>query len=325
MRKRNIFALSVLSCMLTVPAIAGWQYDGIYVGDGYYADTGSRFVVSARGGVAFGTANIKNNIGAVYVGYYQDPGTNTVLDEWRYKSRCKSSGDCDVWDFIGVADISELPANKDFSSVSFAGGISIGWRTPGKTQWRFEAGWDHISKTDYNASPMFSGELVLQDGVVPSSLYLQSGSVNSEVTTDVISAMAFYDFFKGTFFPKNKFVPYIGFGFGYADTLTQLNMTDPEGTTLQGEEFESYGESINGIITSFYPSEYHTSNIAGLLSAGVSYAFSNNLFFDFGVRMMYLPRIKWELTNVDDTRHREMFSAENMIYTNVMAGIRFEF
>ena len=46
---------------------------------------------------------------------------------------------------------------------------------------------------------------------------------------------------------------------------------------------------------------------------------------DFGVRMAYLPRVTWGLTNADDTRHREYFSAENMIYVNALLGLRFEF
>jgi opacity protein-like surface antigen len=139
--------------------------------------------------------------------------------------------------------------------------------------------------------------------------------------------MAFYDFFNGTFFPIKKIIPYIGFGLGYADTLTELNLSDPYGDLLQNLELAQYGDtnSASGSIISFYPSQRHTSNIAGLLSVGLSYALNTNMHFDFGVRMMYLPRVKWGLTNADDTRHREFFSAKNLIYTNVMAAIRFEF
>lgn len=324
MRKRNIFALSVLSCMLTAPAIAGWQYDGIYVGDGYYTDNGSRFIISVRGGAAFGMGNIKNEVGALSTGYYIDPNFSTILDEGRYNASGQSG-----WIFAGVADLADIPADKDFRGLSFAGGVSIGWRIPEKTQWRFEAGWDHISTTDYNASPMFSGNVTLQGGNVtpPIELEIESGSVNSEITTDVVSVMAFYDFFQGKYFPTNKFVPYVGFGLGYADSLTELNLSDPYGDLLQNLELAQYGtvDSASGSIISFYPSQRHTSNIVGLLSVGISYALNTGMHFDFGVRMMYLPRVKWGLTNADNTRHREFFSAENMIYTNVMAAIRFEF
>ena len=325
MRKRNIFALSVLSCMFAVPAIAGWQYDGIYVGDGYYTDDGSRFIVSARGGAAIGMADIQNDVGAISTGYYIDPtNPDNILDQGRYDASGLTG-----WDFAGVANLANLPAKKDFKGLSFAGGVSVGWRISGATQWRFEAGWDHISKTDYNASPMFSGKITLQDGniVPPVSISIDSGSVNSEITTDVVSAMAFYDFFNGTFFPIKKIIPYIGFGLGSADTLTELNLSDPYGDLLQNLELAQYGDtnSASGSIISFYPSQRHTSNIAGLLSVGLSYALNTNMHFDFGVRMMYLPRVKWGLTNADDTRHREFFSAKNLIYTNVMAAIRFEF
>ena len=65
--------------------------------------------------------------------------------------------------------------------------------------------------------------------------------------------------------------------------------------------------------------------MAGLLALGASYGLTQQMFFDFGVRAMYIPRVKWGLTNVDDTKHREFFSAENLIYINAMVGIRFEF
>lgn len=322
MRKRNIFALSVLSCMFAVPAIAGWQYDGIYIGDGYYTDDGSRFIVSARGGAAFGVGNIKNDIGAISMAYYVNPADiYDILDDIRYGQSNNKN-----WLYAGVIDLTNIPPTKDFKELSFAGGVSVGWRMSDAPQWRFEAGWDHISKTDYNASPMFSGNIELQGGdvVLPYSLSIDTGSVNSEITTDIVSAMAFYDFFEGQFFPIKQFVPYLGFGLGYADTLTELNLSDPYGDLLlTTSELGQYIDTNTNV--SFYLSQRHTSNIAGLLSVGLSYALNTNMHFDFGVRMMYLPRVKWGLTNADDTRHREFFSAKNLIYTNVMAAIRFEF
>ena len=49
------------------------------------------------------------------------------------------------------------------------------------------------------------------------------------------------------------------------------------------------------------------------------------MFMDFGVRAIYIPRVKWELSNEDGTKHREWFSAENLFYVNAMLGLRFEF
>lgn len=304
----------MMICALSAPAIAGWQYDGIYVRDGWYTDDGTRFVISARGGASIGMASIKNDVGAISIGFKYDEVTGTI--------ESADAPDANA----GYFDLSELSTNKDFSSFSFAAGASIGWTVPNATQWRIEAGWDHIVKSDYNASPMFSGIVTLKDGTFtpPFSLDIRSGSVNSEITTDVVSVMAFYDFFDGMYKPARKIIPYVGFGIGYADSKTVLNLSDPYGFISTQLDLEQYGKNVNGMIE-FYKSERHTSNFAGLLSAGMSYGITEKMFLDFGARMMYIPRVKWGLTNEDDTKHREFFSAENLIYLNLMLGIRFEF
>ena len=65
MRKRNFYILSVLSCLMTVPAHADWQYPGTYVGDGWYEDDGTRFIISGRGGASLGIGSIKNKAVAI--------------------------------------------------------------------------------------------------------------------------------------------------------------------------------------------------------------------------------------------------------------------
>lgn len=309
-------------CALSLPAFAGWQYDGVYVGDGWYTDDGSRFVISARGGASFASAKIKNDVGAISSGFFYDSANNMLVPE----GDPSASG----LPYAGYYELSDIPADKDFSNFSFAAGASIGWTVPNATQWRIEAGWDHIVKSDYNASPMFSGSVTLKDGEItpPIQLDIKSGSVNSEITTDIVSVMAFYDFFDGVYKPARTAIPYVGFGIGYADSKTVLNLSDPYGDIAYQQDLSQYGEiiSINGVnMIEFYKSERHTSNFAGLLAAGFSYGITEKMFLDFGARLMYIPRVKWGLTNSDDTKHREFFSAENLFYANVMLGIRFEF
>lgn len=326
MRKRIYTILSLLSCCVAMPAMADWQYSGIYVGDGWYEDDGSRFIISARGGASFGMGAIENNIGAATAGYYVDESASVIAPE----GQCLIYGTCDGWTYAGYAELGKLPAAKEFESFSFAAGASVGWTIPNRPQWRLEAGWDHIAESDYNSSPMFQGEVELIggdiDGVVAD---ITSGSVHSKITTDIISVMAFYDFFDGVQKPSRDIIPYIGFGIGYADTKTVLNLADPYGDIRFQDEFKDYGDvvEVNGIpmVDSFYRSEHNTSNVAGLLALGLSYGITETLFMDFGVRAAYLPRVKWELTNADDTRQREFFSAENMIYINALLGLRFEF
>ncbi len=320
MRKRNLYILPLLSCFVAMPAVADWQYPGRYVGDGWYEDDGTRFVISGRGGASFGFASIKNKLGAIVNDYYIDESTGTLLPAFQYEA---CGADCSNYVYAGYASQEGLSPTKNFKGYAFAAGASIGWTLPNRPQWRIEAGWDHVAKSDYNSFPMFKGDVELVGygkvaGVV-------SGAVNSTITTDIISAMAFYDFFDGIQKPQNTAIPYIGFGLGYADTKTVLNLSDPYGTLSDQVELFPFGEASANNVIEFYKSERTTSNVAGMLAFGVSYGITETMFMDFGVRVAYIPRVKWELTNENGTRHREVFDAENLVYTNAMLGLRFEF
>ena len=302
--------------------MANWQYDGIYVGDGWYEDDGSRFVLSIRGGASMGFAGIKNDVGALSAYYYVD-SSGAIIPE----TVCRANGgDCSGYELAGYGDISTLPATKDFQAFAFAAGTSVGWTLPGRPQWRFEAGWDHIMKSDYNASPLFEGELVLTGGAV-SAIETPSSAIQSTVQTDIISAMAFYDFYEGLQKPLGTAIPYIGVGIGYADTTTVMNLTDPYGDLSADLDLRNFGDvnSETYDVVSFYKSETNSANIAALIAGGVSYGLTETMYLDFGARMAYIPKIKWQLTNQDNTRHRDWISAENLIYINLMLGLRFEF
>ncbi len=318
MRKRLLSILPLLSCILTLPAFAGWQYAGDYISDGWYEDDGSRFTLAVRGGFALGMASVENHVGAIATGYMVSPD----LDEVASIDYCNEYGCPSDW-LPAYTELADVPVRQDYDSFSFAAGFGIGWTMPYTPQWRFEAGWDHIVKSEYNSSPMFSGDAPLYgiDGV---TIPVQSGSVNSHLTTDVISVMAYHDYFDGLYKPVRTAIPYVGFGIGYADVKTVLNLSDPYGDIAYQEELKEYGEIVDGKIE-FYQSEYSTANFAGLLAAGVSYGVTERMFFDFGGRIMYIPNAKWELGNVDNTKHREFFSANNLVYINLMLGLRFEF
>lgn len=325
MRKRNICILSVLSLLAALPASADWQYPGTYIGDGWYADDGSRFVLSVRGGASFGMGAIKNDMGAITNEYYVSPDGSTVVSA-TYYDMCTTDGGCDGYKYAGYATLDGLSADKEFDSFSFAFGASLGWTLPDTPQWRIEAGWDHITKSDYNASPMFTGDLTLTGGTVPNmTIGVESSAVNSHITTDVISVMAFYDFYDGLYKPLRQMIPYVGFGIGYADSKTVLNLSDPYGDLSAQIDLRQYGELDDYGVVHFYTSERNTSNVAGLFAVGASYGISEQTFLDFGIRAMYIPRVKWELSTVDGGKHREWFSAENLFYINAMLGLRFEF
>ncbi len=328
MKAKIISVVSVLSCLCAggAHAASGWQYQGSYARDGVYRDDGSRFVVSFRGGASFQSGKINNEVGSLTTEYYVLPDGSSPISAAYYDDCVAAGTACDAYVYAGMGDIADLPAAKNLSAFSFAAGASIGLTIPNSPQWRMEIGWDHIAETEYNATPLFEGGLPLHGGAVDGVVVdVQSGGVQSTISTDIFSAMAFYDFFDGTQKPLQQFIPYVGFGVGYADTTTVLNLADLYGDLSFSVDLQNFGELDQYGVLQFYPSTKNTANVAGLLALGVSYGLAENTFLDMGIRLTYIPKIEWALSNADATRQRDWFSATNVFYTNIMVGLRFEF
>lgn len=322
MRNSLLFILPCLACIVSGVAHGNWQYGGTYVGDGAYTDDGTRFVISVRGGASMGFGTIENKIGSLTSEYWYNPNDGMVISA-AYHDSCTDCGD---FVYAGFGQLGDLPAEKDYQAFAFAAGASIGWTIPNRPQWRVELGWDHITESEYNASPLFEGDLTLTGGTVDGIVvHVQSGGVQSKITTDIISAMAFYDFFDGIQKPTRTIVPYVGFGIGYADVKTKLNLSDLYGDLSTSVDLQNFGKLDDYGVLQFYPSETNTSNVAGLLAVGLSYGITETMFLDLGARVAYIPKIKFALSNSDDTRDRDWFDGENMIYANFMLGLRFEF
>lgn len=318
--------MPVLSCLMFGAARANWEYPGYYVGEGAYTDDGSRFIVSVRGGASVGMGTIKNEIGELTPLYYMSPDGSVIMSELGYY-QCTDRGQCADYIPAGYVNLGDLPATKDFESFGFAAGASLGWTIPNSPQWRIELGWDHIAESEYNASPFIEGEAPLFGGSVSDvTAVISSGAVQSKVVTDIISVMAFYDFFDGIQKPTRTVIPYIGFGVGYADIKTTLQLSDPYGDLSGIYELLPYGvKEQDDSVIQFYRSELSSANIAGVLALGLSYGITENMFFDIGARVAYIPRIRWALSNEDASQYRDWFSAENAIYANIMLSLRFEF
>ena len=320
----NLSVFSLLAAMFCGTAFAGWQNAGYYINDSYYVDDGSRFVIGFRGGLSWANAKMKNEMGTLEAGYYRDTTTNAVITELGYEN-IKASLQEDNYEPAGVGDIATLPVKKDFSKMAFTAGGSIGFTLPYHPQWRLEAGFDHISETDYNETPFLEGDIDLSGGY---SAHVFSSGVTSTVTTDIISVMAFYDFFEGNQKQLDTIIPYIGFGVGYASSKTTLKLTDIYGDLSKDSDLQNYGtaDDVSGVIQFADPANNEaptSSNIALVGSLGASYGISEYTFLDFNFRLMYVPKITWQLVN--GSSHRDWFAAENMIYTNFMIGLRFEF
>ena len=314
--KRGILSFIIASVALNGgAALANWQYSGEYTYDMYAYDNGGRAAVSIRGGASYAMSKMSNDVGSVVYSYCIDPLTGEL-------SSTESDGSCaSGLDYAGTGSLGSL-GMSDLGEIVFSGGASIGWILPDHPQWRLELGWDHFAEVDYNETPLFHGDMRISGGAVDRGF--AAGSVQSTMSTDIISVMAFYDFFDGYVKPLRTMIPYFGIGFGYADTKTVMNIADLYGNLSDFEDLTNFGELDGGVIH-FYKSTTNTSNIAGVAALGFSYGLIDNLFLDFGARVSYLPRVKYRLTNADDSRHLDWFSAKNLIYANVMVGIRLEF
>lgn len=322
--KKSLFSLLMMMCI--APAFAGWQYDGYYIDDSYYTEDNTKFVIGFRGGLSWANAKIHNEIGNLYGYYYVNETTGDVISAMAWEAAGSPAGYLSA----GYGDLSTLPAKENFSKWAFTAGGSIGFTIPYHPNWRLEAGYDHISETDYNRIPLFDGDLNVSGGDVEGVVRVSSGGATSTVSTDIVSAMAYYDFFDGNKRPLNTLVPYIGLGVGYATSKTTLKLADIYGDLSTDSDLQNYGTpDADGVIQFMPPSDkskYPSSeNIAGIAALGVSYGIAEYTFLDFGARVIYIPKITWNLVNSDGSQHREWFSAKNMIYSNFTVGLRFEF
>lgn len=328
--KTKLCIFSLILALCSHSAFAGWEYDGYYLGDGYYNDDGVRFIMSVRGGFSFANANMKNEMGSLYGYYYVDKTNGGVVSELGYINA--GGTDSEYW-YAGYGDLATLPINGKFSKTSFTAGASVGFTLPYYPQWRLEANYDLISEMNYNQIPLLEGELYVSGGdpeISPTMLHVASTGIVSTLSTDIFSAMLYYDFFDGSVKPANTFIPYIGFGVGYSISKSTLKLTDIYGDLSTDSDLENYGtKNAEGIIQFEPPtnkSDYPTSdNIALVGALGFSYGITQSVFFDVQARVIYIPKIAWYLTNSDASLHREWFAAENMLYTNATIGLRFEF
>ncbi len=325
--KCSKFLFSMLTVLFVAPAFAGWQYGGYYVDDGMHSDDGTRFIISGRGGLSWANAKVHNDVGNLYGYYYIDETTGAVISALAWEAAGGPAGYLNA----GYGDLSSLPAKENFSKTAFTAGGSIGFTIPYHPQWRLEAGYDHIAETDYNQIPLFEGNLAVSGGNIGDAVvHVSSGGASATVSTDIISAMAYYDFFSGNQKPMNQIIPYIGLGVGYAMSRTTLKLADIYGDLSTDSDLQNYGTPDADGVLQFTPpldkSKFPSStNVAAIGALGLAYGINEYTFLDFSARLMYIPKITWNLVNSDASQHREWFSAKNMLYTNLMVGLRFEF
>lgn len=317
MRRNILFAL--LSFFTFGSTFANWQYPGTYIGDGWFQDDGSKLTVSVRGGLSWAFGKISNEVNAFTTTYYINKNGQIVSKNYYLYV----VGDKNNYSLAGQGNLGDLKANKNFSDYSFFGGASVGFIIPYMQNWRMEFNWDHITQMEYNTSPLFKGSLTLDNGKV---IQAESGGVFSSLSSDIFGITGFYDFYKGNEKPLYTMLPYLGIGFGYADVRTSLILSDLFGDLSDGIDIKDFGELNNeDKIIRFYKSERSNYNISALLTGGFSYGIAKNTYLDFGIRLNYIPKVKFSLSNQNKTKYRDWFGIKGLFYTNFSFGIRFEF
>ncbi len=325
--KKSVIGFSALFACLVTSAQANWQYPNNYKRDRWNGDDGMRFVLALRGGAALGRATIQNDIGGL-TGYYAFDlyNGNEIVTQAYANAMIAAGADATRFADAGYGRLGDLPAAKDYKDFSLIVGVSAGFTMPRHPQWRIEFGLDHVSESDYNPNPLFEGDLELSSGY---TVEAQSGGVQSTLSSDIYSIMAFHDFFDGLEKPLHEFIPYIGVGMGYADTLTVLQLTDSYGDLSDVYELQNFGIMDSNNVIQFHKAETHSSNLVPMIAGGFSYGVSDRMFMDFGLRAMYINKIKWRLTNGETAasteRHRDWFSADKMMYIAGQVGLRVEF
>ena len=321
--KKSLFVFCATCLFTATSAQANWEYSNRSSSrDSWNGDDGMRFVMSIRAGASYSRANIKNEIGGLTGRYMYDTATGEIVTRAWYDASGQPAG----YEDAGYGRLGDLPAAKDYSEIAFVAGFSAGFTMPDTPQWRLEFGLDHISETDYIQNPLFEGDLILSSG---RSVEAQSGGVQSSLSTDIYSFMAFYDFFDGIRKPLKTMIPYIGIGAGYSDTKTILQLTDSYGDLSDVYELQEFGIVDDAGVIQFNKAETRTANLVPMAALGFSYGVSDRMFLDLGARAMYIPKIKWQLTNAESSqtteKRRDWFSAEKMVYLNAMIGLRVEF
>ncbi|MBO7644724.1 MAG: outer membrane beta-barrel protein [Alphaproteobacteria bacterium] len=330
--RAKISILATLLASIVSPGFAGWEYDGYHVGDGYYQDDGSKFVLGFHGGFSMSRAKMKNEMGSLYADYYMNDATGTVVSTLSFLN---AFGDDPAewpegYSHVGEGDLSTLPIKQDFKKNTFTAGAEIGFTLPNSPKWRLELAYDYIAETSYNQTPLLEGEMTVTGESGDSVVHVFSTGAKSTISTDIVSAMVYYDFFDGKYKQLHDFIPYVGLGLGYAVSKTMLQISDIYGDLSLDEDLQNYGTpNASGVLQFDNPTDgtkYPAStNIAVLGALGFSYGIAESTFVDASLRLMYIPKISWNIVNSDGTQYREWFSAENMIYTSFIIGLRFEF
>ena len=145
------FLVFILGSLFVAPAAANWEYGA------RSSDDGGRLSVAFRGGISMPFASVQNDLGSITIGYWTD-GANVYNGD----HTCGGNAGCN---YLGTVDLGKLPAAKDYDSFAWVGGASVGMIVGGSPNVRLELDWMHLAETNYNANPLFAGDVQMSPGV----------------------------------------------------------------------------------------------------------------------------------------------------------------
>ena len=308
--------LAFIAILMPGLAAANWEQRGPF------RDDGSRFVVSVRGGLSMPQTTMRNDLGDMIVGIWDHGGGSLAYVP-------VDPNDLSVG-FVTDVNFGNLGMTTDFTEMSLVYGISVGVVMAGNTNVRFELDWLRIEESQLSANPLFSGDVDTSLGTIHNAV----AAARASMQTDIISAFVYYDFFEGRIRPTKGLIPYIGLGLGFVRSESILMLSDPYGDFAGDPMFTDFGNQIGDQVR-FFTSETNNRNYALSAAIGAAYGLGQNIYFDIGARASYVPSVRFALNNSRDAtalqpggvgyREMDMFSARDMIFLNVFAGLRFEF
>lgn len=301
--------MAIAAILTAGAANANWSY----IQDGY--DDGARFYVKVAGGMALSLGgDVSSNLGSVDLIAECTKGTTDACGFFSpYEGHQQ---DATLYDYYGAGAI-ELNPSTNLEIQTWTTNIAMGFVMPRSSNVRLELSWDRISESSYNASPLFLTDETTTQGFPVGKESV--ASLTSKMSSDIVMAMFYYDFFDGATKRPFEFIPYVGAGLGFSSTKIKSSVSDG-GALATTWGLVEFVDQTGGM----FPSENYSSGLALGAAVGFSYGLHEMAFLDIGAKIIMANGAEWNLTNPAGNE-RALISTDNVIYGIVSAGLRFEF
>lgn len=301
----------------------------------YRKDDGGRIYISAKiGGVGVLASKMENELGKDFTSnfYVLEPTTdNFILVSEEVK--------LDKLDTVTVVsgptplNLGESKPQEKLKSFTFYSSLALGFVIPEYQNWRTEFSWDHVAQFNYDPSPIFEQKYNYVDlNNILHEFDVPSGAMTTTNTIDLYMLNFYYDFYDSRIKRAGEWIPYIGFGIGYANIITKMQLDDLYGDFSMNSAISSYGYASTDAdtpnLTLFYESELQKGSLALAGMLGFSFGFTDSVFLDLGLKVSWIDKIHWALTNTSTTTttgSKNIIGSSSNFLTSGHVGLRLEF